>query len=75
MPEHIVSDGLADMLTLTGKFEFTIIVIAFDVAGKPVVEQLSDDVISHVITSLFESVVDVYVELVAPMIFVPLLFH
>jgi len=62
------------MITLTGKFGFTIIVIVFDVAGEPDA-QISVDVISHVIKSLFVSVVDVYVELVAPMIFVPLLFH
>ena len=62
------------MFTLTGKFGFTITVIAFDMAGEPM-EQLSVEVISHVITSLFNNVVVVYVELVAPMIFVPLLFH
>ena len=42
LPSHI---GLADsnMLTLTGKFEFTVIITEFEVSGLPVI-QVSDEV-------------------------------
>jgi hypothetical protein len=36
VPSHIVVPGLAAMLTLTGRFGFTVIVTVFEVAGLPV---------------------------------------
>lgn len=36
VPAQIVVPGLAAMLTLTGRFGFTVIVRVFDVAGLPV---------------------------------------
>jgi hypothetical protein len=62
------------MLTLAVPPAFTVIVIAFDVAGDPVT-QAELLVITHVIASLCASVEDVYVELVAPEIFVAFFFH
>ena len=73
VPAHIAPEGTAAMLTLAGKLGFTVIVIAFDVAGDPV-EHKIEEVITNVIISLFESVVDVYVELLVP-ILLPLTFH
>jgi hypothetical protein len=46
----------------------------FDVAGEPVTQVTLDD-ITQVIISLFANVVDVYVEFVAPVIFVPFFIH
>jgi hypothetical protein len=54
--------------------EFTVMVIAFDVAGLPVTPD-KFDVITHVITSPVTRVVVVNVELVAPDILVPFFFH
>ena len=51
VPEHMVVAD-ADMLTLTGRFGFTVIVIVLEVAGLPVV-QVALDVITQVIMSLF----------------------
>ncbi|MCB9075799.1 MAG: hypothetical protein H6552_09710 [Chitinophagales bacterium] len=36
VPAQMVVAGEAAMLTLAGKFGFTVIVISFDVAGEPV---------------------------------------
>ena len=36
VPEHIAPDGTAAMLTLAGKFAFTVMVIVLEVAGLPV---------------------------------------
>jgi len=36
VPEQMVVPGLAAMLTLTGRFGFTVMVRVFDVAGLPV---------------------------------------
>ena len=36
VPAHIAPEGIAPMLTLAGKFGFTVMVIEFDVAGLPV---------------------------------------
>ena len=44
----------ADMLMLTGRFGFTVIVTEFDVAGFPVA-QVAFDVITQVTISLFAS--------------------
>ncbi len=53
VPEQIVV-ALAAMLTLTGRFGLTVIVILFDVAGLPVA-QIALDVKTHVTISLFAS--------------------
>ena len=74
VPAHIAPVGTAAMLTLAGKFVLTVIIIALDVAGEPVT-QVAFDVITQVIISPFASDVLVYVEFVAPVIFVPLFFH
>jgi hypothetical protein len=36
VPEHIAPAGTAAILTLTGRFGFTVIVTVLDVAGLPV---------------------------------------
>ena len=74
VPEHIAPEGLAAMLTLAATVEFTDIVMEFEVAGEPVA-QLRLDVITQVIISPFARAVEVYVEFVAPVIFVPFFFH
>jgi hypothetical protein len=51
VPEQIVVVE-ADILTLTGKFGFTVIVTVFEVAGFPVA-QVALDVITQVTKSLF----------------------
>ena len=58
MPSHIVLPGLAEILTETGRFGFTVIVTLFDVAGLPVA-QVSLDVNCTEIRSPFTSVDDV----------------
>ena len=50
VPEQIVPDGLAAMLTLTGEVGLTVAVMAFEVAGEPVA-QLLLDVRTQLITS------------------------
>ena len=74
VPEQTAPDGFAAMLTLAGNAEFTIIVIELEVAGEPVA-QLTLLVITHTITSVLARVVEVYVEVVAPLMLVPLFFH
>jgi len=58
VPEQIVVPGFAAMLTLTGRFGFTIIETEFDVAGLPVV-QVRLEVSWQVTTSPLARVVDV----------------
>ena len=73
VPEQILlADGDIDILT--GRFVFTIIVTIFDVAGEPVVH-VAFEVRTQVIRSPLVNAADVYVEFVAPPIFVPLFFH
>ena len=74
VPEQTVEDGLAEMVTLTGKLGFTVMVIPADVAGFPVT-QVALEVRTTVITSLFTKVVDEKVEAVAPPILTPFNFH
>ena len=74
VPAQITPEGLAVMSILAADLAFTVIVMELDVAGDPVT-QGAFDVITHVITFPFASVVDVYVEFVAPEIFVPFFFH
>jgi hypothetical protein len=54
VPEQIVV-AVADMLTLAVTLLFTVIVIAFEVAGLPLT-QLALEVITQLITSLFTNV-------------------
>ena len=76
VPAQIVlSASLDAMLTLAGRFAFTVVVMPFDVAGEPVKHGVAFDVITTVITSLFVNVLMVYVALVAPTITFPLSFH
>ena len=42
VPAQIVLPGFAEILTLTGKFGFTVIVTVFDVAGFPVAQVAFD---------------------------------
>jgi hypothetical protein len=49
----------AAIVTLTGRFELTVMVIVFDVAGEPVRQGVAFDVISQVIASLLIRVVEV----------------
>lgn len=73
VPEQTVADGLAAMLTLTGRFGFTVIVIVFDVAGEPVA-QSAFDVNTQVTVFPFVNVAFVYVGEFVPT-FVPFSFH
>ena len=74
VPIHIAPLGFAVMLTLAGNIGFTVIVMEFEVAGDPDT-QVRDDVITQVITFPLASVVEVYVEFVAPEIVEPLFCH
>jgi hypothetical protein len=74
VPAHIAPAGLAAIITLAGKFGFTVIVIIFDVAGDPVA-QIAFDVMMHVIWLPLVKALEVYVEFVAPPIFDPLFSH
>ena len=71
----VVSASLDAMLTLAGRFAFTVVVIPFDVAGEPVKHGVAFDVITTVTTSLFINVLVIYVALIAPAISFPLSFH
>ena len=73
MPEQIVLPGFAAILTLAITFVFTVIAIAFDVAGLPET-QLAFEVISHVTTSPFANDKLEYVSLFVPT-FVKPIFH
>ena len=73
VPEQILPDGEADMLTLATTLEFTLIVIAFDVAGEPV-GQVALDVITHVTASALARVLELNVALLVPA-FTPFTFH
>jgi hypothetical protein len=61
--QMVVAEAL--MLTLTGKFGFTVMVMALDVAGLPVA-QVALLVSTQVTTLLFANVVVVYVGLLLP---------
>ena len=74
VPAHIIVEGAAAIVTLTGKFGLTVIVIPADVAGLPVAH-VALDVKTQVIISPFNKVVVENVEAVAPAIFTPFLFH
>ena len=55
VPVHTAPEGAADILTLTGSWELTEVVIEFEVAGLPETH-VEFDVSSHVTTSLFAGV-------------------
>jgi len=74
VPAHIVLPGAAAIVTLTGKFGFTVIVIVFDVAGLPVA-QVALEVSCTLIASPFTKVDDTYVTPVSPLIGVAPLYH
>ena len=74
VPEQIVLfASLEAILTLAAWLAFTVVVIAFDVAGDPVA-QVALEVITTVTASLFAKVVVVYVVLLVPTLVEPT-FH
>ena len=70
----VLSASLDAMLTLAGRFAFTVVVIPFDVAGDPVKQGVAFEVITTVTTSLFVNDALVYVALFVPTL-VPFNFH
>ena len=73
VPSQIVFPGLAEMLTLAATFGFTVITIAFDVAGLPVTHSALE-VNTQVIEFPFARPEVVYVGLSVPTSVVPF-FH
>jgi hypothetical protein len=73
LPAQIAPEGDADIPTLAGSTEFTVIVIGLEVVGFPDT-QVKDDVIITVTTSLLASVLVVKFGLFVPR-FEPLTFH
>ena len=73
IPAQIVLEGHAEIVTLTGRFGFTVIVMVFDVAGFPVA-QVALDVRTHVTNCPFVKVVTENVGLLIPT-FTPFTFH
>jgi hypothetical protein len=73
VPEQMVDEGEAAMLTPAATDGFTTIVIVFDVAGLPVAH-VFDDVITHTIVFPFVNAASVYVALLVPT-FTPFFFH
>ena len=59
VPEHIIPDGLAAIVTSASSEALTVIVIVFEVAGEPVTHVVRDEVITQVITSPFASAAEV----------------
>ena len=58
VPEQIVLSASFDaIVTLAGKFGFTVVVMLFDVAGDPVKHGVAFDVITTLTTSLLANVV------------------
>ena len=57
VPAQIVLPGLAAMLTLAGRFGFTVIVMLFDVAGEPVAQVAFEVMINFTTSPLFKVVV------------------
>ena len=72
VPEQIVFPGFAVIFTLAVTFGFTVIAIAFDVAGFPET-QVAFEVISQVTTSPFANVKLEYVSLFVPTFVEPIL--
>ena len=57
VPEQIVVPDPDAMLTLAGRFGFTVIVMLFDVAGEPVAQVAFDVMINFTTSPLFKVVV------------------
>ena len=74
VPAQIVV-ALALMLTLAGRFGFTVMVMLFDVAGEPVKHGVALEVIITRTTSLLERVLLVNVALFAPTTLLPFTRH
>ena len=74
VPAHTTSPGSALIVTLTGTFAFTVIVIVLLIAGLFVAHGVISDVIATWMASPFAGTV-VYVELVAPLIAFEPLYH
>ena len=55
VPEQIAPAGLAEILTLAGRFGFTTIVIAADVAGLPVTQSALEVSIHVTLSPLFNA--------------------
>jgi hypothetical protein len=73
LPAQIAPEGEADIVTLAGSTEFTVIVIGLEVAGFPDT-QVKEDVIITVTTSLFARLVLVKAGLFVPT-FEPFICH
>ena len=73
VPEHIVFEGAAAMLTLARIFGLTVMATAFEVAGLPVA-QAALEVISHVTMSPGNKMLLTKIGLLVPM-FPPFTFH
>jgi hypothetical protein len=73
VPAQIAPEGAAEILTLTGRFELTAIVMVLEVAGLPWA-QVSDEVNTTVTLSLLASVEEVKVLLFVPTL-PPFTFH
>lgn len=73
VPAQMV-EAVAAILTLTGKFGFTVMVIALLVAGFPVAHGVRLEVISTVTMSPWANAVEVYVLLLIPTL-APFTFH
>jgi hypothetical protein len=59
VPAHTEPGGFAEMLTLTGRLGFTVMVIGVDVAGLPEIQEVELEVITHLTTSPFTRVEEV----------------
>ena len=71
----VLSASLDAMLTLAGRFAFTVVVMPFDVTGEPVKHGAALDDISTETIAPFVNVLVIYVALIAPAISFPLSFH
>jgi hypothetical protein len=67
--------GFDTMLTLAGRFAFTVVVIAFDVAGEPTKHGVALDVITTDTIAPFVNAAVVYEALVSPSTLIPFIFH
>lgn len=74
VPEHIAPLGFAEILTLAVTGVFTVIVMAFDVAGEPVTQESEDVIMQEIMLPLVREE-EVYDDVVAPEILEPLSIH
>ena len=73
VPEQMLPDGLAAILTLAATFGFTVIVTVFEVSGEPVTH-VALDVMIQVTASVLTSALELNVALFVP-VFTPFTFH